>query len=160
VSLALVLAGALGLGGCSTLGLGSEAGGSSTTSSFGEFFRNSSSTQPLPPALPNDLIDMEPLPDTELPPVQTAEAPAAPAGDVCLRFVDGDWRAVSSSTSLSSCVQALYAGTCVRPGDALYGRFGNTTLRLVPGRVERSDDNTNFRTLVEQDRRCNLGPID
>jgi hypothetical protein len=33
-------------------------------------------------------------------------------------------------------------------------------LRLVPGRVERSDDNTNFRTLVEQDRRCNLGPID
>ncbi len=113
-----------------------------------------------PPALPNDLIDMEPLPDTELPPLQTAEAPAAPAGDVCLRFVDGDWRAVSSSTSMSSCVQALYAGTCVRPGDALYGRFGNTTLRLVPGRVERSDDNTNFRTLVEQDRRCNLGPID
>jgi hypothetical protein len=54
VSLALALAGALGLGGCSTLGLNSETGGSSTTSSFGEFFRNSSSTQPLPPALPND----------------------------------------------------------------------------------------------------------
>ena len=98
--------------------------------------------------------------DADLPPLETAEAPAAPAGEVCLRFVEGDWRAVSSSTSISACVQALYAGTCVRPGDALYGRFGNTTLRLVPGRVERSDDNTNFRTLVEQDRRCNLGPID
>jgi hypothetical protein len=61
--------------------------------------------------------------------------------------------------SLSACVQALYSGTCVRPGDALYGRWGNTTLRLVPGRVERSENNADFRTLVEQDRRCNLGPI-
>jgi hypothetical protein len=52
-ALALVLAGALGLGGCSTLGLSSETGGSST-SSFGEFFRNSSSTQPLPQAPPSE----------------------------------------------------------------------------------------------------------
>ena len=34
--------------------------------------------------------------------------------------------------SLNACVQALYAGTCVRPGEALYGRWGETTLRLVP----------------------------
>ncbi|MCZ8098460.1 MAG: hypothetical protein O9972_11145 [Burkholderiales bacterium] len=53
-TLAVVIAGALGLGGCSTLGMSSETGGSSTTSSFGEFFRNSSSTQPLPPAPPSN----------------------------------------------------------------------------------------------------------
>ena len=56
--------------------------------------------------------------------------------------------------SLSQCVQALYAGTCVRPGDAQYGRHGNLTLRLVPRRVEQSTDNTRFRILADQDRSC------
>jgi hypothetical protein len=56
--------------------------------------------------------------------------------------------------SLNACVQALYAGTCVRPGDAQYGRWGDTTLRLVPRRVEQSGDNSRFRTLAEQDRNC------
>ena len=41
----------------------------------------------------------------------------------------------------------------MRPGEARYGRWGDMTLRLVPGRVEQSSDNTNFRTLTEQDRR-------
>ncbi|HVL41636.1 MAG TPA: hypothetical protein VM348_05720, partial [Brevundimonas sp.] len=65
-----------------------------------------------------------------------------------------DWRSLSSNMSLNACVQALYAGTCVRPGEALYGRWGETTLRLVPRRVEQSPDNNRFRTLVEQDRAC------
>ena len=56
--------------------------------------------------------------------------------------------------SLGACVQALYAGTCVRPGEAQYGRWGDTTLRLVPRRVEQSNDNTRFRTLAQQDRNC------
>src|SRR5690606_6916092 len=79
---------------------------------------------------------------------------AQPAGAQCLRHTGSDWRAVSSSMSLNACVQALYSGTCVRPGDALYGRWGNTTLRLVPRRVEQSPDNNRFSTLVEQDRSC------
>lgn len=56
--------------------------------------------------------------------------------------------------SLNACVQALYAGTCVGPGDAQYGRWGDMTLRLVPRRVEQSGDNARFRTLAEQDRNC------
>ena len=80
-------------------------------------------------------------------------APAA-SGAQCLRHTGSDWRALSSNMSLNACVQALYSGTCVRPGDALYGRWGNTTLRLVPRRVEQSPDNSRFRTLVEQDRSC------
>lgn len=110
-----------------------------------------------PPVEPTELVDADPLPD--LPPPVSGGQPVAVAGEACLRHAGGDWRQVSSSMSLSACVQALYSGTCVRPGDALYGRWGNTTLRLVPGRVERSENNADFRTLVEQDRRCNLGPV-
>lgn len=84
------------------------------------------------------------------------EQPAtqAASGAQCLRHTGSDWRSLSSNMSLNACVQALYSGTCVRPGDALYGRWGNTTLRLVPRRVEQSPDNSRFRTLVEQDRSC------
>lgn len=72
----------------------------------------------------------------------------------CLRHTGSDWRMLSPAMTLSSCVQALYAGVCVRPGDAQYGRWADTTLRLVPRRVEQSADNTRFRALAEQDRSC------
>ncbi|HYC75594.1 hypothetical protein [Brevundimonas sp.] len=105
---------------------------------------------------PADVATAEPEPapgaiepgQPEQPPVQTA------SGAQCLRHTGADWRALSSNMTLNACVQALYSGTCVRPGDALYGRWGNTTLRLVPRRVEQSPDNNRFRTLVEQDRSC------
>ena len=42
----------------------------------------------------------------------------------------------------------------VAPGEARYGRWGDTTLRLVPRRVEQSTDNNRFRTLAQQDRNC------
>lgn len=111
-------------------------------------------------------------PPPELPPVEMAEAdpnprfeanpstPSTPtpapaaAGAQCLRHSGSDWRVLSSGMSLNACVQALYAGTCVRPGDAQYGRWGDMTLRLVPRRVEQSGDNSRFRTLAEQDRNC------
>ncbi|MCA0369226.1 MAG: hypothetical protein LCH57_14395 [Proteobacteria bacterium] len=109
-------------------------------------------------------------PPPQLPPVQTVEtpqatpsvepispkptAPPAAAGSPCLRYTGSDWRVLSNGMSRAACVQALYAGTCVRPGEAQYGRWGDTTLRLVPRRVEQSGDNTRFRTLAEQDRNC------
>lgn len=76
------------------------------------------------------------------------------AGVPCLRFTGSEWRQISGDMSLNQCVQALYAGTCVRPGDAQYGRHGNLTLRLVPRRVEQSNDNARFRILADQDRNC------
>ncbi|GAA0643064.1 hypothetical protein [Brevundimonas lenta] len=109
-------------------------------------------------------------PPPEAPPVEVTAAEAQPAdaestqpaqptqsaaaGGQCLRHTGSDWRMLSPNMSLNQCVQALYAGTCVRPGDALYGRWGETTLRLVPRRVEQSNDNNRFRTLAEQDRSC------
>ncbi|MBB3871761.1 MAG: hypothetical protein KYX67_11065 [Brevundimonas sp.] len=109
-----------------------------------------------PPELPPvEMAQADPLPS----PAQGAAAPSNPApapsaGAQCLRHSGSDWRVLSSGMSLNACVQALYAGTCVRPGDAQYGRWGDTTLRLVPRRVEQSGDNSRFRTLAEQDRNC------
>ena len=107
-----------------------------------------------PPAEPPVALTETPAPamvdSTE--PVQPAPRPAAAAQ--CLRHTGSEWRMLSSSMTLNACVQALYSGTCVRPGEAQYGRWGDTTLRLVPRRVEQSPDNNRFRTLAEQDRSC------
>lgn len=107
-----------------------------------------------PPGLPPvELTEVEPpLVDSPVEPSRPAPQPAS--GSACLRHTGSEWRSLSSSMSLNACVQALYAGTCVRPGEAQYGRWGETTLRLVPRRVEQSPDNNRFRTLVEQDRAC------
>ncbi len=107
-----------------------------------------------PPAEPPVDLTEAPAPavvdSTE--PVQPAPQPVATGQ--CLRHTGSEWRMLSSSMTLNACVQALYSGTCVRPGDAQYGRWGDTTLRLVPRRVEQSPDNNRFRTLAEQDRSC------
>lgn len=109
---------------------------------------------PPPGAPPVALTEVAPSPSVG----QTTPPAPAPVQAVstaaCLRHTGSDWRSLSSGMSLNACVQALYAGTCVRPGEALYGRWGDTTLRLVPRRVEQSADNNVFRTLVEQDRSC------
>ena len=109
-----------------------------------------------PPEAP-PVLTVEPDPTTVLPspdrPVKPVTAPSS-GGTQCLRHTGDDWRVLSTGMSLNACVQALYAGTCVRPGEAQYGRWGDTTLRLVPRRVEQSNDNIRFRTLAEQDRNC------
>lgn len=84
-------------------------------------------------------------PDTA--PVATpAKVPVAD----CLRYAGSTWRKVGAGLSLSACVQALFSGRCERLGGASYGRWGDSALRLVPHKVEMSDDNRSFRTVVEQ----------
>ena len=108
---------------------------------------------PPPAEPPVDLTETPaPAPADSTEPAQPAPQPVA-VGQ-CLRHTGSEWRMLSSSVTLNACVQALYSGTCVRPGDAQYGRWGDTTLRLVPRRVEQSADNNRFRTLAEQDRSC------
>ncbi len=107
---------------------------------------------PPPGAPPIELTEVEQPPLTEPQPVEPSIQPVP--GATCLRHTGSDWRSLSSNMSLNACVQALYAGTCVRPGEALYGRWGDITLRLVPRRVEQSPDNSRFRALAEQDRGC------
>lgn len=99
------------------------------------------------------------------PPVGPIEAqPGAPASDqgppaACLRFVDGDWRTISDGMTQGACLRALFAGKCVRPGEADYGHWGETTVRLIfPSQVQTSPDNRTFHTLYDQGRACEAAP--
>lgn len=115
---------------------------------------------PLPPpvaAVPAVVAPSTPAPAAPAPPpaASTAEPPIslirAPAAG-CQRY-DRGW-ANLGELSLNACVQALFAGRCERPGQAAYGRWGDQTLRLVPGRVEQSRDDRNFHGLVDQGPGC------
>lgn len=98
-----------------------------------------------------------PLPPKE--PVAAAPvaeaAPTGPAG-ACWRY-DGAWRRLPNDMTLTACVQTLFAGRCEKPGQALYGRWAQQTLRLVPGRVEISADNHSFRTYSDLSGSCAPG---
>ncbi len=87
--------------------------------------------------------------------ISVPAASASPTAQ-CLRFAGGEWRETGANVTLQACTRALYDGHCVRAGDALYGRFGAQTLRLVPGRVEISNDNRSFRPLQEQSEDCSI----
>jgi len=96
--------------------------------------------------------------DAAKPAVEAAAPASGPPGE-CLRYTPDGWRSAGASVSLGQCARALFDGRCERAGDAVYGRWGSQTLRLVPGRVEISPDNRNFRPLVAQNPQdCSLPP--
>ncbi len=111
---------------------------------------------PLPPQ------DQAAPPQTETnppsPPEARPQALAAPAARLaaCWRYAAGRWTPVANPMSLSSCVQVLYQGQCERAGGAAYGRWGESTLRLVSGEVQVSRDNRRFAALVMQGPACSL----
>jgi len=101
--------------------------------------------QPVRPAAPV-VIGPRPAPSGAAPAVVGA----------CWRYADDGWRRLPSDTTLSGCVQALFAGRCEPAGGAAYGRWGQQTIRLVTGRVEVSTDAGGFRTLAEQGPGCTI----
>jgi hypothetical protein len=117
----------------------------------------------LTPLPPNE-TDLPPSPAPA--PVAPVQAPAdePPVAEsrgltaVCWRYSDRIWVRVGDMP-LNSCVATLFDGRCERAGAATYGRWGEQTLRLVPGRVEQSPDNRTFRTLTEQSSNCTLAPL-
>jgi len=111
---------------------------------------------------------------TPLPPIPTVTAPAAtmptpattpsattgvstgaPLG-ACWRYAGNEWRRLPGDITLNACAQQLFGGRCERTGGATYGRWGEETLRLVPGRVEISSDNRSFHTAFEQGSNCSI----
>jgi hypothetical protein len=92
-------------------------------------------------------------------PAQAANPTIAPAG-ACWRYASGDWKKLPQDMTLSACAQTLFANRCEHTGGATYGRWMGETLRLVPGRVEVSNDNRSFRTLVEQGPGCVVPPVE
>jgi hypothetical protein len=102
---------------------------------------------PLPPSAAKPVVETAPEP---APPPNGAAQVASGPPDACWRYAAGQWRKLTPDLPLGACAQTLFAGHCVRQGDAAYGRWGQQTLRLVPGRVETSADNRNFRALMDQ----------
>ncbi|EJL37432.1 hypothetical protein PMI01_00672 [Caulobacter sp. AP07] len=91
----------------------------------------------------------------------TGQAPAAVSTPlaVCWRYAGGEWRKQPGEITLNACVQQLYSGKCERPGGATYGRWGDETLRRVPGRVESSSDNRTFHSIIEQGPDCSIPSV-
>jgi hypothetical protein len=112
--------------------------------------------QPLTPAQAQQVPTQGPpaAPPGAAPVASAAGAPTAP----CWRR-DGDWLRLPSDLTLNACVQALYAGRCLKPGEAAYGRWGEETLRLFQRRVWASADNRTFRPLVDQGANCSTPSI-
>jgi hypothetical protein len=109
----------------------------------------SSEITPLPPAGPAQSAPAD----------ETAATDASAEGATtlaCWRYGDGNWSREPAAMTLNACVQRLFAGQCVGPGAANYGRWGDHTLRLVLGRVETSVDNRSFRALVQQKAGCSI----
>jgi hypothetical protein len=106
-----------------------------------------------PAAAPAGAASVTPLPPA---PASASSSPVAQPINVCWTYAGGTWRRLPGDTTLSGCVQALFAGRCATTGETAYGRFADQTLRLVPGRVEVSADNHSFRTLAEQGPGCSL----
>jgi len=107
---------------------------------------------PAPPTLPA----VTPAPPANIP----TALPADGATGDCLRFVRGGWQPAGDAVALGVCVRTLFAGRCVGPGQTLYGHWGRETVRLLPGRVEVSDNNRDFRPLVAQSASdCSFAPL-
>ncbi len=130
--------------------------GMTTLSECGQ--KNGTASQALdvgldaPPAAPGPAATPAPTLAAGLPAAsnQTAE---------CLRYGGDGWKGYGSNVSLGACVRVLFQGQCAKAGEAYYGRWGGESLRLIPGRVEISEDNKKFRQLVEQDADCSIATM-
>jgi len=113
---------------------------------------------PLTPLPPSNADASRPDAATAAP-TDVVENPTTD-GMACWRHNGVAWRKLDATTSLEACVQTLFAGRCLPAGaQPSYGRWGDNMLRLIPGEVEISDDDRNFRGLAEQAPDCSLPPI-
>ena len=105
-------------------------------------------------AAAGDGADLAPLPEAPAADAgaepDASRADAAPAA-ACLRYGPGGWRPAGVGLTLRACARTLFENRCVRPGEAVFGRYGGRTLRLTPGRVDVSPDNRDFDRLMDQD---------
>jgi len=111
---------------------------------------------------------------TPLPPTPTVNAPTTPVATpsttpnapvatsanaplaACWRYAGAEWRRMPGEITLNACAAQLFNGRCEKTGGATYGRWGEETLRLVPGRVEISSDNRSFHTAFDQGPNCTI----
>ena len=75
---------------------------------------------------------------------------------VCWRYAGGEWRKLPGEITVNACAQQISGGKCEKAGGATYGRWGDETLRLVPGKVESSSDNRTFHSIIELGPNCSI----
>ncbi|MET3667133.1 hypothetical protein [Caulobacter sp. 1776] len=112
------------------------------------------------------LTPLPPTPTVTAPAATTPSSPASPSTPTsasanaplgaCWRYAGNEWRRLPGDITLNACAQQLFGGRCERSGGATYGRWGEETLRLVPGRVEISSDNRSFHTAFDQGPNCSI----
>jgi hypothetical protein len=110
---------------------------------------------PLPPTPTVNAPAATTPPPTTGPSTPTNTSAATPLG-ACWRYAGNEWRRLPGDITLNACAQQLFGGRCERSGGATYGRWGEETLRLVPGRVEISSDNRSFHTAFDQGSNCSI----
>jgi len=110
---------------------------------------------PLPPT-PTVTAPAATTPTPATTPSATTSASANTPLAACWRYAGNEWRRLPGDITLNACAQQLYGGRCEKTGGATYGRWGEETLRLVPGRVEISSDNRSFHTAFDQGPNCSI----
>jgi hypothetical protein len=106
---------------------------------------------------------------TPLPPVEAPAVPAPAATPaisppavsstplaVCWRYAGGEWRKLPGEITVNACAQQISSGKCEKAGGATYGRWGDETIRLVPGKVESSSDNRTFHPIIDLGQGCSI----
>jgi hypothetical protein len=107
---------------------------------------------PLPPPAEAPTVPAPAATPSHADPGRVSSTPLA----VCWRYAGGEWRKLPGEITVNACAQQISGGKCEKPGGATYGRWGDETLRLVPGRVESSSDNRTFHSIIELGPNCSI----
>jgi hypothetical protein len=106
---------------------------------------------PLPPP-PEALTVPAPAATPTAPTPTASTTPLA----VCWRYAGGEWRKLPGEITVNACAQQISGGKCEKAGGATYGRWGDETLRIVPGKVESSSDNRTFHSIIDLGQGCSI----
>ncbi|MBW8890685.1 MAG: hypothetical protein JF617_00360 [Burkholderiales bacterium] len=106
---------------------------------------------PLPPPAEAPTVSVPAAPPAISPPAASS-APLA----VCWRYAGGEWRKLPGEITVNACAQQISSGKCEKAGGATYGRWGDETIRLVPGKVESSSDNRTFHSIIDLGPNCSV----
>jgi hypothetical protein len=109
---------------------------------------------PLPPPAEAPTV---PAP-AAAPTITTPAVSSAPLA-VCWRYAGGEWRKLPGEITVNACAQQISGGKCEKAGGATYGRWGDETIRLVPGKVESSSDNRTFHSIIDLGPNCSIPSV-
>ena len=109
---------------------------------------------PLPPPAEAPTVSAPAAPPAISPPAASS-APLA----VYWRYAGSEWRKLPGEITVNAFAHQISSGKCEKAGGATYGRWGDETIRLVPGKVESSSDNRTFHSIIDLGANCSVPSI-